>query len=506
MADPYAPRTYADLIHAGLTRYDDRIAFIDGESTLTYRQTASLVAAFRVRLRAAGMRPGDGVAVLAGNRPETFVAMAAIVLEGGCYTPLHTEASVADQLHVLGVAGVRILCVELPRFAESLAQLRAGYGGTVLDIDPEARASALAAADGLRLGAPCPRAYDDICYLGFSGGTTGKPKGIARSHRVFATNALYSAVEWEWPGRIVFLAATPMSHAAGAMMAPILLRGGTAVTMQRFTPADFARAVERHGVTCTFLVPTMIYRLLDDPDLDDARLAGLETVMYGASRIDPHRLGEAVDRFGPRFMQLYGQAEAPNLISVLRREEHAGARLASCGRPVACATVRIVGEDGRDCAVDEPGEICVRGPIVMDRYHRLPELTAETLREGWLHTGDVGRLDADGFLYVVDRLKDMIVTGGLNVFASEVEDVLGEHPDVAAVAVVGTPDAEWGEIVTACIVLRAGAAALDEAELKALVRTRKGPVHVPKRFEVLAALPLTPLGKPDKKALRDQLV
>jgi fatty-acyl-CoA synthase len=274
---------------------------------------------------------------------------------------------------------------------------------------------------------------------------------------------------------------------------------------QGFDAQRFFELVERHRVTCTFLVPTMIYVLLDHPGIAAADLSSLELVIYGASPMSPARLAEGMRRLGPVFMQLYGQSEAPNCITVLHSYEHDPERhperLASCGTPVGTSQVRLLDEAGRQVPVGEVGEICVRGPLVMQGYWNKPEETAKALRHGWLYTGDMARCDADGFIYIVDRSKDMIISGGFNVFPREVEDVLTRHPAVAAAAVIGVPDPKWGEAVKAVVVLKPGASAQPE-ELIALVREHKGPVQAPKSVEFVDALPVTGLGKPDKKALR----
>jgi acyl-CoA synthetase (AMP-forming)/AMP-acid ligase II len=235
-------------------------------------------------------------------------------------------------------------------------------------------------------------------------------------------------------------------------------------------------------------------------------LSSLQAVYYGAAAMSPDRLAQAIERFGPVFFQFYGQSEAPMTVCVLRKEEHDPTRpdrLHSCGRPVPWLHVALLDDDDQEITGDDPGELCVRGPVVMDGYWNRPDETDHVLRGGWLHTGDVARRDDDGYITIVDRKKDMIVTGGFNVYAREVEDTLAEHPAVAAVAVIGVPDERWGEAVTAMIVARPGCGVTVD-ELVALVRDRKGPVHAPKRVEFLDTLPVTPLGKPDKKALRER--
>jgi fatty-acyl-CoA synthase len=254
------------------------------------------------------------------------------------------------------------------------------------------------------------------------------------------------------------------------------------------------------------LVPTMIYAILDHPDFDTYDLSSLETVFYGASLMSPVRLKEAIERIGPVFFQFYAQAEAPMTVFMLRKSEHDLnniQRLSSCGRPTPWLNVALLNDDMNPVSDGEPGEICIRGPLVMDGYLNRDELNNETFAGGWLHTGDVAIKDLDGFYRIVDRKKDMIVTGGFNVFPSEIENVLARHPAIAQVCVFGTPDKRWGEAVTAAVVLKPGQHANPEA-LRDLVREHKGPVQVPKRIEFLEAIPQTAVGKPDKKFLRAQ--
>ncbi|HEY9352747.1 MAG TPA: AMP-binding protein, partial [Nocardioides sp.] len=281
--------------------------------------------------------------------------------------------------------------------------------------------------------------------------------------------------------------------------------------MPRFDPAAVLETIERERISSLMVVPTMLYALLDHPDSRTRDLSSLETVYYGASAINPVRLAEAIDRFGPIFAQYYGQSEAPMAITYFAKGDHVDEdgkplthRLTSCGRPSALVRTALLDADGTPVAPGEPGEICVAGPLLSGGYWQLPEVTAETFRDGWMHTGDVAREDEDGFWYIVDRTKDMIVTGGFNVFPREVEDVIATHPAVAQVAVIGTPHEKFGEAVTAVVVPRPDAVLSDEvvAEIQALVKERKGSVHAPKSVIEIDAIPMTALGKPDKKALR----
>jgi fatty-acyl-CoA synthase len=316
--------------------------------------------------------------------------------------------------------------------------------------------------------------------------------------------------EWEWPESPKFLMCTPLSHAGAAFFVPTVIKGGSLFVLAKFDPAEVLRTIEEQRITATMLVPSMLYALMDHPDSKTRDLSSLETVYYGASAINPVRLKEAIDRFGPIFAQYYGQSEAPMVISYLAKADHDEKRLSSCGRPSAFLRTALLDEDGKRVPVGEPGEICVAGPLLAGGYWNLPDETAETFRDGWMHTGDVAREDEDGFWFIVDRTKDMIVTGGFNVFPREVEDVVAEHPMVAQVGVIGTPHEKFGEAVTAIVVLRSDAATDEEsiarmtAEIQDAVKERKGSVQSPKQVIVADSLPLTGLGKPDKKALRAQ--
>jgi len=310
--------------------------------------------------------------------------------------------------------------------------------------------------------------------------------------------------EWEWPSSPRVLSCTPLSHAGSGMILPTLMKQGTILIQPGFDPVAVMQAIQEYRINCMMLVPTMIYALLDHPRFSEFDLSSLETIFYGASAISPTRLKEAIERIGPVFFQFYGQSEAPMGLTVLRKAEHDVndlRRLASCGRPTPWVRVELLDANLKPVPDGEPGEICVQGALVMDGYRDNPELTAEAFRGGWLHTGDVAVRDPGGFLRIVDRTKDMIVTGGFNVYPREIEDIIAEHPLVSQVAVIGVPHAKWGEAVKALVVARPGQTPNAEA-LSALVAARKGSFQAPKVVQFIDSIPQTPLGKPDKKALR----
>ena len=253
----------------------------------------------------------------------------------------------------------------------------------------------------------------------------------------------------------------------------------------------------------------MLYALQGHPRYTTADMSSMETIFYGASPMSPAKLTQAIEQWGLIFFQFFGQTEAPMVITHLKKHEHDLAhpeRLASCGKPVPWMHVALLDSNNQIAAPGESGEICTRGPLVMNGYKDLPNETAEAMAGEWLHTGDVGRFDADGFLYIVDRTKDMVITGGFNVFPREVEDVLTTHPAVSMVMVIGVPDEKWGEAVKAVVVLQPGHEPSDDLthELQQLVKDAKGSQQSPKTIDYADSLPLTPVGKPDKKAVRAQ--
>lgn len=508
-----------NLMVAALRRHHDRPVIHLGATTLTGAQVAEQMSRYIQAFESLGAGAGTAGALLALNRPEVLFILGAGQTQGYRRTSLHPLGSADDHAYVINDAAITTLIVD-PYFADRALELveRCPDLEQVLTIGPVPErlvAAGVKAHDLTEVAAsfdaqPLTAATlgpDHIVSITYTGGTTGKPKGVIGLSQTMATMTQIQLAEWEWPENPRFLMCTPLSHAGAAFFVPTVIKGGSLHVLARFDPAEVLRTIEEEQITATMLVPSMLYALMDHPDSHTRDLSSLETVYYGASAINPVRLKEAIDRFGPIFAQYYGQSEAPMVITYLAKRDHVSGdatRLSSCGRPSAFLRTALLGDDGRPVPVGEPGEICVAGPLLAGGYWNLPDETAETFRDGWMHTGDVAREDADGFWHIVDRTKDMIVTGGFNVFPREVEDVVAEHPAVAQVGVIGTPDEKWGEAVTAVVVLRDGQELTDEvdAEIKQMVKERKGAVQAPKQIITTDALPLTALGKPDKKALR----
>lgn len=498
---------FNDLLVRALRTHADKTLVVESDGTSwTGAQLEVAIAQCTAVLDGLGLRSGDRVALLSGNRIEVLFVQQAVAALGGVFVPLHPLGSPADFAHILNDAAATRVIVDGARINEITEAVEiSGSSARVLSIGGGGAddLQALMAAESATVLEPRPTDFEDICRIVYTGGTTGVPKAAQISYRSMST--MYGIVisDWQWPDEIRNLLVAPLSHAGGINFVPTIAQGGTLYVQQSFDAGEFLAAVERHRITCALLVPTMISAILDHPGLDEHDTDSLATVFYGASPISPQRLRDAIARFGPIFFQFYGQAEAMTTVCVMRREEHdvtSDARMASCGRPVAEAEVRLVDHDDVEVSDGQPGELCVRGPLLMSGYLNRPEDTTQAMRGGWVHTGDVAVRDPDGFLRIVDRAKDLVITGGFNVYPRNVEDALEEHPAVAAASVFGVPDDYWGEILVAAVEVRDPSVTVDD--LKAHVRERKGSVQTPKRIDIVERIPLTQVGKRDKKALR----
>ncbi len=514
------------LLIGALKRHRDKPVLHLGDTTLTGGELAARISQYIQAFEALGAGSGEVAGFLSLNRPEVLMITSAGQTQGYRRLALHPLGSLDDHAYVLTDSGATSLIIDPnPMFVERAIGLMGKVaalkqvltiGRVPAELADAADAAGIAAVDLTAKAAtyePGPLvaanlAPDYVNGLSYTGGTTGKPKGVMMTTQATTTMTTIQLAEWEWPESPRFLMLTPLSHAGAAYFLPTVIKGGELHVMAKFDPAEALRYIEEHKITATFVVPAMLYALMDHPDSHTRDLSSLETVYYGASAINPVRLAEAIARFGQIFAQNYGQSEAPMAISYLAKKDHDEKRLSSCGRPTLFARCALLGPDDNPVPQGEVGEVCVSGPLLSGGYWKLPEETAKTYRDGWLRTGDMAREDEDGFWFIVDRVKDVIVTGGFNVYPREVEDVVAEHPSVAQVCVVGAPDDKWGETVTAVVVLRSDAGTDPEsvqrmtAEIQAAVKDRKGSVQVPKQVVVVDALPLTGLGKPDKKAVR----
>ncbi|MFC5752310.1 class I adenylate-forming enzyme family protein [Actinomadura rugatobispora] len=492
-----------------------------GRTALRFEDEAITFAGLRDRVRRVAnalpsiAAPGDRVAVLAGNRPEYVDLYYGVPAAGMALTLLNHRLHPSEIAALVDHAQATVLIVSAEHLA-AMGGLREAMPTVkhLVALDGPDAAADLAYAD-LVAAAPAtepPRADEDsAAWLVYTSGTTGTPKGVPLSHRNLVTGVTSSAAQWEIPDETVFLFCFPLCHVGGYAVLVNHLRSGTVGIVRAYDNATFLRLVAEWKVTQTGLAPTMIAFLLDHPGIEDHDLGTLQAIGYGASAIPAEVLRRGMRVLGCDFYQGFGMTELGGNILYFGIAEHRRAAageehlLAAAGRVMDLADIRIVDAAFQDVAPGEPGEMLVRCDQVTRGYWREPELTAAAFHDGWFRTGDVVRRDAEGMVYIVDRIKDMIITGGENVASREVEQVLYAHPAVADAAVYGAPDPRWGEAVHAAVVLRPGAAEPGEAaagDIIAFARERLGGYKVPRRVEFVAELPRNVAGKVLKRDLR----
>ena len=508
--------TIGDLYDRCVEFHGRSTAITFKDQSYTYNEMGANANRLVNGFKSLGFKKGTRVAFLMANCPEYIFSEYAVAKIGGVRIPLAVLLSPEDHIYMVNQSRCTALIYHetmagrirkmAPRLETVEHYICVGQDTSILTtghihlqtlMESHSSESVAVAVDP-----------EDLVGIYYTGGTTGRPKGVMLSHRAWVNTILFETLEFGFGRREVFVYLTPLTHAGGCLLLPVLLRNGRCVIMDHFDPGEFLETVQRERVTTTFLVPTMLYVLLDYPDLDHYDLSSLTNVIYGASAIAPERLKQAVNRFGPIFTQLFGQTEAPMTFSILSRDEHIiddpvreREIFSSAGRPTFHTHLRIVDEQGTDVERGQTGEVIVKCSNMMTGYLDNPEATRDTIRDGWLYTGDIAKQDAEGYLYIVDRKKDMIISGGFNIYPREIEDVLFEHPAIKAAVVIGIPHAKWGEEVKALVVLKHGVNASDR-EIIEFVKERKGSLMAPKSIDFIDAIPLTNLGKVDKKILR----
>ncbi len=503
-----------DFIDHGCRINPEGDYLVCGDLHLSYRQAQAItcrIANGLLRLA----RPGAKAAVWAANDPQAWLCTLGIWRAGMAWVPINYRNASDENQYIVDAFDCEVLFFQAA-FATQIEAMKPHLPKVkhYLCIDGEVP-GAIAMAPWTEAQSsdfpPLTPAMDEVCAIMPTGGTTGRPKGVMNTHRSLSTMVASWLAAMHYPAdvRPVNLAAAPLTHTAGVFSLMTAARGGTLVIIPRPEPALLLDAIETHAITELFLPPTVIYVLLDQPGIEQRDFSSLRYFLYGAAPMSTEKLKRALAVFGPVMIQGFGQSEAPAGVACLAPEEHfergelaSDRRLASCGRPFPLTRVSIQNERNEILADGEIGEICVRGDIVMKGYYRDPQRTAETIIDGWLHMGDIGFIDGEGYLHITDRKKDMIITGGFNVFSTEVESVINGHPAVRDCSVIGVPDEKWGEAVKAIVELKPGMSASDE-EIIALCKARLGSVKAPKTVDFIAQLPRSPAGKVLKRTLRE---
>ena len=500
-----------DYFDRGARIARDKPCLVTDDATRTYGAVRARSNRIGNGLIRDGFAAGAHGAVLSGNDPRAFECILGILRADGVWVMANHRAGEDENAYLLDLLDVdtvfvhsevadriarfrrdcpnirRYIALDRP-FAEADAYLEDWIGGEA-DVPQQ------------RSGAP-----GDLAFLANTGGTTGRSKGVMLTNLVW--QSLVSSLVASMPMKVppVNCVAAPMTHAAGPLALASMALGGTVVVLPTFEPRAVIEAIERHRVTYMFLPPTAIYMLLAEPVVREADLSSLEYISYAGAPMSLDRLREAIDVFGPVMNASFGQTESPMCVTALPPHEHLApdgrlARPGSCGRANLLSIVEVMDDEGNILPPGTRGEMVVRGPLVMAGYYKNPEATAEVSRFGWHHTGDIGYRDEDGYFYIVDRKKDMIITGGFNVYPAEVEQALQAHPAVQDCAVFGVPDAKWGESVTAVVERRAGVEA-DAETILAFARARLGAVKTPKTLSFIDSLPRSNAGKVLRGELR----
>lgn len=502
----------AGLLENAARSFPDRPALCFGANVhadyLNFRRTAAaLGGGMRDVLK---LRPGDRVALAMANRPEFAEALWGAWYGGFCAVPMNAKLHPQEFAYILGNSGAKICFIgsELETAFQQVARERPEISYVVVG---DARWRALTQRDSASLIACAP---DDPAWLFYTSGTTGRPKGAALTHRnlMAMTLGFFADMDWIAPTDSTIHAA-PMSHGSGLYSLAHVAKAAANVVpeSQGFEADEIVHLLKRYRGVTMFAAPTMIVRMINSPTVQDADFSNLKSIYYGGGPAYVADIERALTVFGPRLLQIYAQGECPMTVSYLSKEQHRERdhpryreRLGSTGIARTGVEIRIVDEDDNPLPNDEAGEVCVRSEVVMAGYWQNPEANAQTLRGGWLHTGDVGSIDDDGFLTLKDRTKDMIISGGTNIYPREIEEVLLRHPSVLEAAVVGKPHAEWGEEVVAFVVPRPGQKAA-EPELDQLCLDNIARFKRPRRYLMVESLPKNNYGKVLKRELRERL-
>lgn len=504
-----------DFFDRGWRISPNRAAYIMDGRSYSYNEIGELSCRIANKLLEIKLPGNAKGAVWANNDPIAWTCTLGLWRAGVAWIPINPRNSAEDNTYILDSFDCEVMFFQ-EAFAPVITAIRQRLPKIRHWICIDAELPDASSLDNWTEALRSTRTevdYDmqDVVILTPTGGTTGMPKGVMNTHRSIQTFVAHYMMSCSYGAdeKPVNLAAAPLTHAAGLLTVPCVARGGTVVVLSKPDPVLMFEAIAKHQVTEFFLPPTVIYRLLEIPGIEKHDFSSVKYFVYGAAPMSVDKLKKAIEVFGPVMTGGYGQTEAPASISFLPPREHfsggkiaSDSRLSSVGRPNPLIRVEILDEANNRLDPGLTGEICVRGDLVMKGYYKAPEKTAETIVDGWLHTGDVGHLDEDGYLHITDRKKDMIISGGFNVYPSEVEQVIWSHPAVMDCAVIGVPDEDWGEAVKAVIELNPGRSVTAE-ELISFCKAKLGSIKSPKSVDV-AALPRSAAGKVLKKDLRQR--
>lgn len=497
--------------------YSERLSLVYGDERFTYQETNERVNRFANTFKVLGLRKGDRLALVQRNCPQILETIFACFKAGIAAVPINARLHPKELAYIIDDSGAKAL-VYSEEFIETVKSIREYLRGTRHFICLSEAPDSLDYEKLISSGKPEEAEVDvntnDLAWIFYTSGTTGKPKGAMLTHKTILTMIInyYADIYFLSPEDVV-LHIAPLTHGSGFYALPVFGKGSLNLILKakKFDPELIFQTIEEKRVTnIAFVTPTVINMLLHSPHIDKYDLSSLRCIVYGGSPMYVEDLKRAIKKMGKIFVQIYGQGEAPMTISYLRREEHLiggteeeMARLMSAGIPRTDVELKIFDEQDSELPLGKMGEVVVRGDIVMKGYWNKPDDTAETLRNGWLHTGDLGMMDDEGYIYIMDRKKDMIISGGINIYPREVEEVMLRHPAIHEVAVIGVPDPIWGESIKAIVVLRDGVKATEE-EIIGFCKDNIASFKKPKSVEFVDSLPKSAYGKIPKREIREK--
>jgi len=512
-----------DLLDNGMSREPDRACVLDvapPDATtppLIYTHDEVRILSHQIAngLKSVGITRGSRVAVYSGNCAMAMICMVGLLRSGAVWLPVNTRNPLADNIdflkdnHCEFVFCEGSLLTDLVKIRAVIPSIREAV---LIGTAPMSSANARWLTDW---AAQFPDVFpddehgpDDLAWIKGTGGTTGRPKNVMIPHRSAVALLATSQICFANPEPLVNLVAAPITHGAGNFALAILSAGGTSVVITRPEPLTVLDAIETHRISTLMLPPTIVYNLLAHPGVGERDFSSLRYFAVGAAPISPDRLAQAIDVFGPVMCQIWGQTEAPMILAFMAPAEYGKAAsypeiLKSCGRATPLTRIEVMDDDGKLLPNGDAGELVVRGDLVMSGYYEHPEDTSAASHFGWHHTGDIGYRDSKGYIYIVDRKKDMIISGGFNIYPSEIEQVLWRHDSVLDCAVIGVPDSKWGESVKAVVELKSGHTTTEQ-DLQAFCRAHLGGMKTPKSFEIWPTLPRSAVGKVLKRQIRER--
>ena len=503
---------FIDFFDQGVRYHAQKTAFVDKNSRYTYKEADRHIQKIAAAIHGNGFKKGTRIGVYSPNANTAWLALLGVLRSEGVWIPINPRNTVEVNVDLASRFGMEVMFYD-GCFNEEVAEIAKQIDGikafVCINGDGKVGTSLSEFVSGHPdRHEPGPHVPNELAAIFPTGGTTGQSKGVLMNHEALETFAANYYTHLNYREDSVHLVVAPMTHAAGIMGCLHFMRGGKNVVVKELTPKAIMEDIAEHKVTHLFLPPTIMYMMLADPDVRSYDYSSLLHFIVGAAPTSLEKLKEAIEIFGPVMTEAYGQTEAPAAITLKAPWDYMDAsghineeRLKGIGRAGAFSPVKILAEDGKEVPRGEPGEICVTGRLVTLGYLDNPESTAAAHKDGWLWTGDVGIMNEDGYIQIVDRSKDMIISGGFNIYPNEIEQVISEHAAVQECAVIGVPDEKWGEAVKAVIQLKPGET-LDEASLLADVKSKLGSVKTPKSIDIIEDLPRSPNGKVMKTELR----